>query len=162
MLKVLIVNKEVDALLEVMTELGRVRSFRDPLAGSGVELTPPQVHAVLWLGIEGPLSHATLGQRAGCSAPSTTGLVDRLERDGFVERVRDHADRRVVLVQLTNKGEQVAHHLRQFFRERMEGILCALSSEDRQMLVNIAQRLRDAVMQDQPTTHVEELAEGAR
>lgn len=147
MIKVHVVNKEVDALMEVITELGRIRSFRDPLAGAGVELTPPQVHAMLWLGMEGPLSHSTLGQRAGCSAPSTTGLVDRLEKQGLVERVRDLDDRRVVLVQLTGKGEQVSAHLRGFFRERMQTVLGALSPSDRQALVGIARRLRDAMVQ---------------
>ena len=140
-------NKELDALLEVFTELGRLRSFRDPLAGAGVELTPPQVHAMLWLGLEGPLNHSTLGQRAGCSAPSTTGLVDRLTKLDLVERVRDDDDRRVVLVRLTAKGEQVAAHLGGFFRDRLQSVLLALSPEDRQALVGIARRLRDAMVQ---------------
>jgi DNA-binding MarR family transcriptional regulator len=161
MIKVQIVNKDVDALMEVITELGRIRSFRDPLAGAGVELTPPQVHAVLWLGLEGPLSHSTLAQRAGCSAPSTTGLVDRLQREGLVERVRDEDDRRVVLVQLTGKGEQIAAHLRGFFRERMQTVLGALSPEDRHALIGIARRLRDVMVQQHATSQTEDAAEDA-
>lgn len=138
-------KKDVDRMLALMTELGRLRSFRDPLdMHTDVHLTPPQVHAVLWLGLEGPLRSSELAQRAGCSMPACTGIVDRLEKAGLVARDRSEQDRRVVEVRLTERGEQVAATLRGFLRERVESVLAALSPKDRKTLIDIVGRLVDA------------------
>src|SRR5262249_16020161 len=45
----------------------------------------------------------------GISAPTLSGLVDRLTRREFVERLSDPSDRRVVRVRLTPEGERVSH-----------------------------------------------------
>lgn len=46
----------------------------------------------------GPLSPTALARRAGLHAATTTGVLDRLERAGWVSRDRDPADRRAFLV----------------------------------------------------------------
>lgn len=46
----------------------------------------------------GPLSPTALARRAGLHAATTTGVLDRLERAGWIARERDPADRRAVLV----------------------------------------------------------------
>jgi DNA-binding MarR family transcriptional regulator len=47
----------------------------------------------------GPLSPSALARRAGLHPATMTGVLDRLERDGWIVRERDPADRRGVLVQ---------------------------------------------------------------
>src|SRR5688500_3978104 len=89
----------------LMRETGPLCTIRDPLADLGdLPLTSPQLHAVLWLGADGPLAASVLAQRIGCQQPSVTGIVDRLEKLGLAERVRDTGDRRVVRVGLTAAG----------------------------------------------------------
>ncbi len=48
--------------------------------------------------MSGPLSAGDLGRSTGLSSGSVTALIDRLERQGYVERVADPNDRRRVLV----------------------------------------------------------------
>lgn len=48
----------------------------------------------------GPLTAGEIAQKTGLTTPSVTNLVDRLERKGFVQRVRDTQDRRRVIVEL--------------------------------------------------------------
>lgn len=48
----------------------------------------------------GPLTAGELSEKSGLAPPSVTGLVDRLEKKGFVKRVADAADGRRVRVQL--------------------------------------------------------------
>ena len=75
----------------------------------GVKLAPFHVTAahvpvlaVLWAG-DG-LSLTKLAKRTGTDSPTMTGVVDRLEAQGVVERRRGSQDRRVITVHLTEAG----------------------------------------------------------
>lgn len=48
----------------------------------------------------GPLTAGEIAQKTGLTTPSVTSLVDRLERKGFVRRVRDPHDRRRIFVEV--------------------------------------------------------------
>lgn len=54
-----------------------------------------------------PLSQRALADLVGVEGPSMVSMLDRLERDGLVERVASPTDRRVKLVQLTEDGGKV-------------------------------------------------------
>jgi len=56
-----------------------------------------------WL-YDGPKTAGQLAAATGLSSAATTTLVDRLERRGLVRRIRDDADRRRVLVEMTELG----------------------------------------------------------
>lgn len=49
---------------------------------------------------DGPLAAGEIAQKTGLTTPSVTSLIDRLERKGFVQRVRDPIDRRRVIVEV--------------------------------------------------------------
>jgi DNA-binding MarR family transcriptional regulator len=55
---------------------------------------------------EGPLTAGDIAGQTGLAPASVSGLIDRLERKGFVRRVRDHNDGRRVIVEMNR--EQVA------------------------------------------------------
>jgi hypothetical protein len=77
----------------MLVELMRRRSLRDPISATcaELELSAPQVHTLLAMGHEGPLTMGELARRVAVTEKTTTGLVDRLERDGLVQRLRDAA-----------------------------------------------------------------------
>ncbi len=55
----------------------------------------------------GPTSAKRLTAALACTHSNITGIVDRLERDGWVKRTRSTEDRRVIFLKLTEKGEQI-------------------------------------------------------
>lgn len=129
-----------------MAEMGRLRPLRDPISSIAPELTPPQVHCLMWLGMDGPLSSSVVAERVGCGLPTVTGLVDRLVRVGYVERERDTGDRRVVRVKLTAAGAKVARVLDETITERLGLFLGAMTAVDRahvmRIMRGIVERLR--------------------
>jgi DNA-binding MarR family transcriptional regulator len=59
---------------------------------------------------EGPLSPSVLARRAGLHPATMTGILDRLERGGWIARERDPADRRAVLIRAERgRGAEVLH-----------------------------------------------------
>src|SRR5262245_41420288 len=68
---------------------------------------------LLWLVKRSPgLSLAELAAEEGISAPAMSGHVDRLERNGLLERVRSSDDRRRVGLRLTEDGERLMRSVR--------------------------------------------------
>jgi len=70
-------------------------------------LTPAQFDILTVLSEEGTIPLNRLSERLCCACSNVTGLVDRLERDGMVKRERSVEDRRVVLLGLTDKGQEM-------------------------------------------------------
>lgn len=140
-------NKDAQHLWDLMLELGRRRSLRDPLAQlvEGLQLTPPQLHAIAWLGIDGSLPTSVLAQRIGASGSSTTGIVDRLEKLGYVARAPNPGDRRVVLVSLSPAGEALASECINTFKGRLDFLMAALTPADRRALIRLVTQIDDAM-----------------
>lgn len=81
-----------------------------PAIAAEFELSPVQVHVMRALG-ESPLPMSSLAGFLGCDASNVTGLVDRLEGRGLVERQSAQHDRRVKLLVLTQAGEDLRKRL---------------------------------------------------
>ena len=81
-----------------------VQAF-DDAAGRRLGLGPSDLRCLDWL-VSGPLTAGELSRAIGLRPAATTALVDRLERDGWVRRVRAEDDRRRVLVELTEEGQE--------------------------------------------------------
>jgi DNA-binding MarR family transcriptional regulator len=128
-------------LHDLVIELGRVRSLRDPLGDIGEDLSPPQRHILFWLGIDHEMPSSVLAQRCGCSSPSLSGLVDRLEKMGLVERARRDDDRRVVTVRLTEQGRALHERIHKVIEHKLESFLGFLNERDRKSLLGIVRRL---------------------
>lgn len=131
----------------LLVGLMRRRSLRDPLAAScaELELSAPQVHTLLALGHEGALAMGDLARRVAITEKTVTGLVDRLQRDGLVERRRDEADRRVIHVALTGPGEALARRLDAEMLQALTRLLERLDAGDRRDLFRIIEKLTDSL-----------------
>jgi DNA-binding MarR family transcriptional regulator len=74
----------------------------------GVEVTPIQVMLLFFLQKNDGSSLTQISQGLMLENPTITGLIDRLEKLGYVKRSDHPNDRRVYLVYLTEKGNNVA------------------------------------------------------
>lgn len=75
-------------------------------AGIGF-VRPAYLGSLMSLWREDGLKVIDLGRRAGLEPSTMTGLLDRMERDGLVERRADPADRRVLKIFLTENGAKI-------------------------------------------------------
>ncbi len=75
---------------------------------NGIEVTPIQVMLLFFLQQNNGLSLTQISQGLMLENPTVTGLIDRLEKLGYVKRADHPNDRRVYLVHLTKKGDTIA------------------------------------------------------
>ena len=73
---------------------------------------------------------ADLARETMTDTGSMTRMLDRLEEKGFVERVRSRADRRVVEVELTAKGKQLADQMKQVVCDALNHHLLGFSAAE--------------------------------
>jgi len=78
----------------------------------------------------GPLPMSRIGVWLGISKPNMTSIIDKLIAEGRVERRQDPKDRRVVEVNLTQKGQSYMHDCWREARESIRTKLSALSEEE--------------------------------
>ncbi|HUN45084.1 MAG TPA: MarR family winged helix-turn-helix transcriptional regulator [Stellaceae bacterium] len=86
-----------------------MRSLQARIAPHGVSVGMWYFLRVLWE--EDGLSQRELSQRVGMMEPTTASALNTMERKGFVRRLRNRADRRIVNVFLTERGRQLREQL---------------------------------------------------
>ncbi len=106
-------------------------------------ITPPQFDALIILDRSGDLTIGELSSRLYLAYSTTTDLVDRLERAGFVVRSRDTADRRVVLVKLQETGHLVIEKVMDARRAYLGGVLESLDESERLQILRVLNLLHE-------------------
>ncbi|WP_374722927.1 MarR family winged helix-turn-helix transcriptional regulator [Peribacillus tepidiphilus] len=70
-------------------------------------ITPPQFVALQWLLEDGDMTIGELSNKMYLACSTTTDLVDRMEKNNLVMRVKDENDRRVVRIHLLDEGKNI-------------------------------------------------------
>ena len=74
------------------------------------QVSVSQLYCILALYEHGPLSPSQIAKYIMVESSTVTGIIDRLEQKGLVCRLRDSPDRRVITIQLTERGKEVARN----------------------------------------------------
>lgn len=81
------------------------RTFNEEIAPHGITFRQCQVLG--YLALDGPLSQCQLAERMHIEPPTLVGILDRMERDGWIRRVVSEDDRRRKLIHPTQAAEPV-------------------------------------------------------
>ena len=103
----------------------------------GTELSPPFIKSLFAFTEEDreyPIGE--LGKNARVKRSTITDMVDRLEKDGIAERVRDDGDRRVVKVRLTARGKKVRSEFVKKRRAEIQSLFSKLEEKETRQLIN--------------------------
>ena len=113
-----------------------------PAPGEEFDLSPVQCHVLHLIEPARPVPMGRLAETLGCDASNVTGLVDRLEGRGLVQRCSSSQDRRIKVIQLTPAGSRLRGQL---LRHVTGGArpLSRLSPADQRALVRILEKLVD-------------------
>lgn len=94
-------------------------------------LTAPQIMVMATLSKHGSMKISQLSEEMNLSNSTVSGIVDRLEKQNYVERIRNKDDRRVVLVSLINDCHDMMHTaIHKKIEEILEKKLMKAESED--------------------------------
>jgi DNA-binding MarR family transcriptional regulator len=105
--------------------------------------TWPGFRVMWWLWLLGPLEPRQIADAASSSRASVSSALNTLERNGFVVRVRGSADRRLVTVELTEKGAARMAEAFAAANDRERRIVGALTASERRTLTGLLAKILD-------------------
>jgi DNA-binding MarR family transcriptional regulator len=111
------------------------------------DISMTHFHLLSMLERHGSITMSRIAELLGVSVSNATGLIDRIEERGFVERLRVPDDRRQVHVQLTEKGRQTLHEVELFKEDMINGVLARLDERQLRRVALAMADLRGAVVE---------------
>lgn len=105
------------------------------------DLTIPQFFVLAEVGYDGPLRLHEIATRLVVTMGNITGIVDRLEKAGYLLREKDPEDRRVTWVKMTPKGLSLYEEASQVFQDGVAEHLEGLSSDELRVLSRTLRKL---------------------
>ncbi|AVK84006.1 MULTISPECIES: MarR family winged helix-turn-helix transcriptional regulator [Lysinibacillus] len=135
------VEKELRYIAAIVKQKGRE-------IVSQYAITPPQFVALQWLEELGDMTIGDLSNRLYLAFSTTTDLVDRMEKNELVKRVRDENDRRVVVVHLLEKGERIIQEVIEKRQQYLQEKLVGFNEQEVAQLSGYLQRLHVHMKQD--------------
>lgn len=117
------IEKSLRMIADIVKQKGREILSQFPI-------TPPQFVALQWLHEHGDMTIGELSTKMYLACSTTTDLIDRMEKSGLVERLKDQNDRRVVRIHLLEKGATIIQEVIIKRQDYLRDVLLNLSNEE--------------------------------
>jgi len=130
--------KEIDKSYEILRSIKSVKEslkhnfhkkFKD------LNLTAPQGMLIGILVRKGQMKVSDLSEQMALSNSTVSGIIDRLEKNKFVERKRSEEDRRVVMVDVTEDFRKEAKERFKTVEDSLAGVLKLATSEEAEEVI---------------------------
>lgn len=114
--------------------------FREKL--SAHNLTPPQFAVLAFLWKKDGQSQIQLGTAMEMDRTTTSGVIDRMENQGLVNRRHHPQDRRVFMIYLTEAGRELEHTISRLSLEANAEVASNLSEKEKETLLVLLKKIR--------------------
>lgn len=98
------------------------------------------------------LTQNDLSKKLLVDKSNTTGLIDRMEKSGFIKRESVSEDRRSYHIKLTKKGDDLMSKLDKEYEARVRQIMSALSEKEHDDLIRLMKKLRTGIVDSEPVS----------
>jgi DNA-binding MarR family transcriptional regulator len=137
-------NKLNHAVREALRDVGVELSMLNQRISGHLDLRGPDLQCLDLIDRLGPLSPSGLARLAGLHPATMTGVIDRLERGGWISRERDPSDRRGVVLQPVPVRRADVLRLASGMNAGVAKVCADYSSEDLDLIATFLRRIADA------------------
>lgn len=127
-----------------LRELGIQLALLNHQVVAHLDLNDGDLHCLNITARYGPLSPSALARRAGLHPATITGILDRLERGGWVARERDPSDRRAVTVRVLRDRTAELLRLYSSMSTSMDEVCARYTDTELELLADFLRRTTDA------------------
>ncbi|AMW99540.1 MarR family transcriptional regulator [Rummeliibacillus sp. G93] len=141
-------NEQIALLEKNLRHIAALIKQRGREILSNYTITPPQFIALQWLHELGDMTIGDLSNKMYLAFSTTTDLVDRMEKNALVQRIRDTQDRRVVCIHLLEEGERIIEEVIEQRQNYLADLVKDFSSDQVQSLSILLSKLYEEMNQD--------------
>lgn len=138
-------TKKLISGLKEMTKLVKHKKPIMPFDENIKNLTLVQLDVIGFLCEHKKARMTDLTKEAGVKMPTMTDVVDKLVKEGIIERTRDEKDRRTVWVQISPNLKKQAEKIMKRHDEYIEKILSVLSKKEKETAINIINKIINSI-----------------
>ncbi|TBR15005.1 MarR family transcriptional regulator [bacterium] len=133
-----------DKLNEIMPVIIRefARRHVDDALYKG-KVTLQQFFALDYLNRENEIKMTDLARFMNVTTAATTGIADRLVKSGYILRLSDPSDRRIIKIKITPKGSELVNKVHRQRRKTVMDIFSKISESDRQDYLRILAKVKE-------------------
>ncbi|MGM0427656.1 MAG: MarR family winged helix-turn-helix transcriptional regulator [Thermodesulfobacteriota bacterium] len=135
------VQGQIKEIIQLIRRLVRARELYTKELIRKHHLSASQLHCILVLHERGPISPSQIAKHIMVNSSTVTGVIDRLENKGFLQRIRNSKDRRVITITLTEAGKKLAMHAPLPIQEQMVEGLKGLPGQERDKIIQALRKL---------------------
>ncbi len=138
-----------EALLGIVVTASLLLKFADKFFGKyGITGTQFNILKMLREFEAEGLSQQELSQKLVVTQSNVVGLIDRLEKSGYVQRKAHPTDRRFNLLELTAKGRKLVDDLEVLYFKKINELMGTLPERQKQTIITALGDLRERIKQD--------------
>jgi DNA-binding MarR family transcriptional regulator len=132
------------AIKESLRELSVQLSLFNHQLSARVDLRDTDLDCLDLIKRHGPLSPSALARRAGLHAATMTGILDRLEKGGWIARERDPVDRRAVVLRALRERNPELFRLYSGMNTSMDKLLTGYTVDELETIADFLSRTAEA------------------
>jgi MarR family transcriptional regulator, organic hydroperoxide resistance regulator len=142
----------INRVTELQASLGRyIHDEENPDSWLSLNLTIAQLKSLFFISFEGTTNSKNLATALGVTPPNVTGIIDRMVEHGLVSREYNQQNRRMQLLKLTPKGDNLVNELKARKTNYLSNLLERLDIEDLKALIKGMNSLVKAAEKSQVT-----------
>lgn len=115
--------------------------FQDEMKRIGADVTSVQFASMQAIELHGEMEQSQIAQSIHYDKATIGGVIDRLEKRGWVERKANPKDRRAKLVTLTREGRKALEEITPVVKALQDQVVANLSDEERALFIKLAQKV---------------------
>ena len=115
--------------------------FQDEMKRIGADVTSVQFASMQAIELHGEMEQSQIAQSIHYDKATIGGVIDRLEKRGWVERKANPKDRRAKLVTLTREGSNALEEITPVVKALQDQVVANLNDDERAMFIKLAQKV---------------------
>jgi len=139
-----------EKVIVALRRITRAADIHSHLLQRDYGVTGPQLSTLRVIHRLQPVSTGALARSACIGYATLTGILDRLEERGYVTRARDPADRRTVILNMTDEGSRLLASAPSLLQTRLRDELLRMPPDEQSVLLGSLLRVADLMEADGP------------
>jgi DNA-binding MarR family transcriptional regulator len=140
---------QYEDFLELLLNNARKLFSPEEWVNIDLSLSKTEVLCLLWMSRNNEVIMSEIAELLNIPMSTATGVVNRLVKKGYLDRYRSEADRRIVVIRLTEKGEQLVSEVKTSAAHYFKIVTRALTEEEKAFLLHILQKVMNSLGNEQ-------------